>query len=215
MKAHYEIIQGTDEWHAIRHGKIGGTSASGLFVKSDTLIMDIVAECSEEFEPSESFQNAAMQRGNELEPFAISELEKYTGLKFKSVGWLQSTEIPLIGISPDGITEDETIQCEIKCPGSKQHIKNCLNEGIELEYFSQLVHAFSVNPQLNIIYFASYRPEAIRPLSVRYLNRESIVNLGTKSKPVNKTITEWVEIAHEEAKRVQTEVYFIIDKLKF
>ena len=42
MINHKEIKQGSIEWHELRWGKIGGTLSSGLFVKSDTLLIDIL-----------------------------------------------------------------------------------------------------------------------------------------------------------------------------
>ncbi|MEG7750696.1 YqaJ viral recombinase family protein, partial [Listeria monocytogenes] len=69
-----------------------------------------------EFE-ADTFESDAMQRGNDLEPFAREYLNKYTGLEFKQTGWLQSEENELLGISPDGITDCNRFSCEIKCLG--------------------------------------------------------------------------------------------------
>ena len=215
MKAHYEIIQRTDAWHNIKHGKIGGTRSAGLFVKSDTLAIELASEISEEWEQEDSFVNSAMQRGIDLEPLAIEQLEIYTSLKFNQVGWIQSTDNPMLGISPDGITECETIQCEIKCPSRKKHFENCLNNGIDKEYLPQLIHAFTVNNKLIRMVFCSFRPEALVPLSVRELTRESIVDLGTVAKPNLKTINEWVEISKLAGQQIQVDVTAMIDKLKF
>jgi len=215
MIAHYNITQRTDAWHNMKHGKIGGTRAAGLFVKSDTLAIELASEISEEWEQEDSFVNSAMQRGIDLEPLAIEQLEIYTGLKFIQVGWIESTDNPMLGISPDGITECETIQCEIKCPGRKKHFENCLNDGIDKEYFHQLIQAFTVNDKLNRIVFASFRPEALLPLSVRELTRESVIDLGTAAKPNLKTVQEWVDVAKVAAEQIQKDIDRMIDKLKF
>jgi hypothetical protein len=211
----YNIEQGTEEWHAIRWAKIGGSSAKGLFIKSDTLMMDVLAEYSEQFTMSNSYQNDAMQRGAELEPEARFALEQYTGLKFLSVGWIQSINIPLIGISPDGITEDESICCEIKCPGAKKHLQTCFDDEIPLDNLAQCVHYFTVNPKLQRLIFVSYRPESIKSLFVKELTCNDSVNLGTKAKPVIKTINEWVEIAKAEAILINKQINEAVTKLSF
>ena len=90
MIRHNELEQGSQEWHEIKWAKIGGTLSKGLFVKSDTLLIDILSQRLEDFEPTDSFQSEAMERGSEMEPFARQYLEEYTGVKFENVGWLQS-----------------------------------------------------------------------------------------------------------------------------
>ena len=124
MKIYKDVVQQTEEWFRLKWGKVGGSSSNGLFVPSDTLLIQLLAEHTEEFEMDEDdYISKDMLRGIELEPLAIKEMEKYAKVKFYQPGWLESTEIPLIGISPDGITTDELISCDIKCPNSKTHIK--------------------------------------------------------------------------------------------
>ena len=118
MINHKEIKQKSEEWFRIKWGKIGGTASNGLFVKnSDTLLIDILSQRFEDYVHVEGYVSADMERGNFLEPQAREYLEEYSGLKFVETGWLQSEENELLGISPDGITEDEKVQCEIKCFG--------------------------------------------------------------------------------------------------
>jgi len=198
MKNHKEILQGSLEWHGMRWGKISGTLSSGLFVKSDTLLIDILSQRLEEFEPTDSYENYDMQRGKELEPFAIEFLNQYAGVEFKPTGWLQCEENELLGFSPDGITDDETIQCEIKCFARKKHLSTLLADEIPLDNINQLVHAFVVNPKLDQLHFFCFRPEAPKHFH-KVLTRESEVNLGTKAKPVINTIAEWCKIERENA----------------
>jgi len=151
---HFNIEQHSLEWHEIRHFKIGGTRAKELFVKSDTLFYKLLAEAAEPFDEGfeEGYQSDAMERGDEYEPQARIELSKYTGLEFLECGWIQSSH-PLIGISPDGITADQTVQCEIKCPSIVAHIKMCDKNEIPIEYINQCVHAFTSNDKLEKLYF--------------------------------------------------------------
>lgn len=47
---HIDVIQGTIEWHEARYRKIGGSTSKGLFVKSDTLMIDLVGQFLEDYE---------------------------------------------------------------------------------------------------------------------------------------------------------------------
>jgi hypothetical protein len=210
-----DIIQGTPEWMAVRWAKVGGTRSKGLFTKGDTLYLEMLAEYTEQYVHEESYQSAAMERGNELEPEAIFEMMQYTGVNVQSVGWLQSVECPILGISPDAITEDETICFEVKCPSAKKHVENCLSADIPLDYVHQCVHYFTVNPKLSTLYFGSYRPEALKPLKVWSINRNKMINLGTFAKPVLKSVQEWSEIALKEAHELNKQMNKGVELLSF
>jgi hypothetical protein len=214
MINHKDLLQGSLEWHEMKWAKIGGTLSKGLLVKSDTLLIDILSQKIEEFEPSDGFQSEDMERGAELEPFAIEYLEDYLGVKFQKSGWLQSEENELLGISPDAISECETIGAEIKCLGRKKHIEVLLANEIPLDYIFQCVHYFTVNPNLEKLHFFAYRPESIKNFH-KELTRESEVNLGTKAKPVLKTIDEWTKISRQEADLLLKKINGKIESLKF
>jgi predicted phage-related endonuclease len=216
MIARYDIIQKSEEWQEVRYGKIGGSSSKGLFVKSDTLLLNLLAELTEEFEPTfDGFESAEMMRGNDLEPVARKELIKYTGIEFLECGWLQSTEHDLIGISPDGITKDETACCEIKCPSAKTHVSNLLGNIVPLENIHQCIHYFTVNPKLEKLYFCSYRPESIKPMFVKELTRQSNVNIGTNSKPLMTSIEAACKMAQREVVFIGEQISEKLKQLSF
>ena len=77
MIARYDIEQHSEEWYKVRYGKVGGTLSKGLFVKSDTLLEDVLSELCEEFDLKENYQSFDMQRGSELEPEARKALSAY------------------------------------------------------------------------------------------------------------------------------------------
>lgn len=216
MIAHYNIIQGTDEWHEIRYAKVGGTRSAGLFIKSDNLLNEILAEKTEEFELDyDSFSSKAMEDGKEREPLARQALIDYLKINFKECGWIQSEENELLGFSPDGLSDCETIMIEIKCPANKKHLQTIRSNEIPLDNINQCIHAFVVNDKLQKLYFCSYRPESIKPMFVKELTRESLVNLGTKAKPDMKMVLEAVVLAKHAAKKLKEEVEREIEKLSF
>jgi predicted phage-related endonuclease len=233
MQIHKDIDQGTKEWFMIKWGKVGGTRSKGLFVPTDTLMLELVSERTEDWVDDGGFQSDAMLRGHELEPVAVREVEEFAGVKFTSVGWIDS-DIPNYGISPDAISECEKIACEVKCLGGKKHIETVIGDVIPKDYIHQCVHYFAVNPKLEKLYFCAFRPESnVRPVFIKELTRDSVVDLGLTEKgkvtedrgkgmkeyvatlPVIKTINEWVEISRENMKEVNLQVDNIIDGLKF
>ena len=211
-----KVEQGTIEWHETRYGKIGGSTSKGLFVKSDTLMLDLLSQHLEDYEPEDGFLSAAMERGNDLEPDAIRLLSDYTGIDFKSEGWLQCEEVPLLGISPDAITDCDEYSAEVKCPGRKKHTETIVNDVIPADYLHQCIHYFTVNPKLKKHYFASFRPEnKLKPLFVKEMTRDTVVDLGTKRKPSLATVAEWSEIARTNAIEIQKQIDANINKLEF
>ncbi len=217
MITYKDIIQGTEAWDKIRYGKIGGTKSGGLFKDSDTLFYELLAEHTEPFEPNyDVFENAAMLRGHEFEPRARYELGQYVGVEFFEAGWLQCDENPMIGISPDGFTKDLKIMCELKCPGAKKHNVNIRTVGIHTDYVLQCVHYFVVNPLLELLYFDSFRPEHLyKPHSIRTINRQSLVNIGTEKTPKMFTVEKCVEMSKASALELKERIDKAIEEMKF
>lgn len=215
MLARFDIQQGSIEWHELRNAKIGGSTSKGLFVKSDTLLIELLSESIEEFELEDSYSSEDMLRGQELEPIAREKASKLLGIDFVECGWLQSEENYLLGISPDGITIDFTEAIEIKCPAKKKHTQTILSNEIPSDNIFQCLHYFTVNPYLNKLHFVSFRPESIKTLFLKTITRESIIDLGTKAKPNKKTVTEWVKISKAEAEKLRFDLENAIDKLSF
>jgi len=231
-----DIEQHSEEWHEVRYGKVGGTLSKGLFVKSDTLLEDVLSELCEEFDLQENYQSYDMVRGSELEPEARKALSLYLGIELKEVGWLQCEENEYLGISPDGITDCETISAEIKCPNSKTHLSTVRANEIPSNNIHQCLHYFTVNPKLEKHYFCSYRPENIyKPMFVKELTRQSLIDIGLKKKVEVKqygvggkeikpkietvtdwrTIEEWVKVAKLEAASLRVKIEIELNKLKF
>jgi predicted phage-related endonuclease len=214
MIAYKEIEQKSEEWFIMKWSKIGGTLSKGLHTKGDTLFIDILSQKIEEFEPSDGFTSEAMERGNELEPFAIEYLEKYAGVKFEAFGWLQSEENSLLGISPDGLTEDHTMACETKCMQRKAHTKVLLTNEIPTEYIHQCIHYFTVNPKLEKLYFCAFRTESLKSF-VKELTLDSIVNVGTEKTPKLFSIRHVRDLSIKLANELENRINDTIEELKF
>lgn len=215
MIARYDIEQGTPNWFELKYGKVGGSTSKGLFVPSDTLLLELLAEMTEPFIlDDDSYESPDMVRGKELEPYARLEGEKYAGVKFLVPGWLQCEEIPLLGISPDGITKDETFTIEIKCPGAKRHIETVYNNEIPRDNIHQSLHYFTVNPKCEKHLFVSFRPESNYPFWPKILTLDSVIDLGTKAKPNCKKISEWVGIAKFNGSELESNLSLALKQLE-
>lgn len=210
----HDTIQGTPEWFELRWGKITGTASKGLFVKSDTLLIDLIAQNTEDWEMEDTYASADMVRGTELEVYAREAISDELFISFKEVGFLQNASIPILCISPDGLSEDDTIGLEIKCPKAKKHTETILANDIPSDNIHQVLHYFTVNPKLETMYFVSYRPESkVKQLWYKSLTRDSLIDLGTKAKPNIKKVSEWVEIATIEAGKINHELNMALLKL--
>jgi hypothetical protein len=214
MEFYFDLEQGSYEWHEMRYAKIGGTSAKGLFVKSDNLKLQILSELTEDYQLEDIYVSDAMLRGKELEPEARNELSEITGVQFLECGWIQS-DYKFIGISPDGISPDKKIQCELKCPEAKKHISTLLSKEIPLDNIHQCIHAFTVNKDLEEFYFMSYRPESIKSSFIKKLTRESEINIGTEARPKLVTISQAVSEAIQNYELVEKQITEDLLKLNF
>ena len=118
MKVHNNIEQGSDEWHAIRKGKMTASEATAIGNNGkglETYIKEIVRkEISSKL--GDEYSNKDLDRGHELEPVARAMYELEKGVIVEQVGFIELNEFA--GCSPDGLVGDEG-GTEIKCPDDK------------------------------------------------------------------------------------------------
>jgi predicted phage-related endonuclease len=88
--------------------------------------------------PMETYSNAAMQRGIEMEPLAIEAYEIATGDLVEPSGFVRHPWAQLqSGASPDGLVGLEGL-IEVKCPNTATHIETLLTEAIDSRYQLQM-----------------------------------------------------------------------------
>lgn len=127
--------QGTPEWLAARAGKFTGsrfadlmaTTRSGPSASRANLITMLALERLTG-EPEQTYQNDAMRRGTELEPFARGAYEAHTGELVEQVAFVLHPYLPYVGVSPDGLLGEEGL-IEIKCPASQAKHLAALRDG--------------------------------------------------------------------------------------
>ena len=174
MKIH-NFEQRTDEWYAIRKGKMTASNAETIIANGkglETYIYNLMAEYYSSAE-KENYINADMQRGIDLEPEARLEFEFYTGLDVQEVGFIEYNDF--IGVSPDGLIGDDGL-IEIKCPNDSIYFKLLLSNNIKPEYIAQMQMQMYVTDR-QYCYFVSYNPNFEKSLYIKKINRdEEMIN---------------------------------------
>lgn len=140
MKIFYDVIQGSDEWNALRKGRITMSHAKDLLTGGkgktrESYLMTVAAERLSKY-IADGYYNEDMLRGNELESFAL-ECYKYAypASDVKIVGFVLHDD-ERIGCSPDALTKNAGI--EIKCPRPETHLKYLTRAYVEAAHGPQM-----------------------------------------------------------------------------
>lgn len=139
------IQQGTDEWLALRCGKITASQISAVMSKgrgsapSATRANYMAQLAAERLTgvTAEGFKNAAMDHGNETEPQARAIYSMERGVIVSEVAFVLHPDMPYAGASPDGLVGDDGM-LEIKCPNTATHIATLRGASIKGGYQLQM-----------------------------------------------------------------------------
>jgi len=140
-----EIIQGSEEWLAIRVGKVTASRVADVIARTKTgwgasrvnYMAELIAERLTG-EPAEKFTNAAMKWGTENEPDARIAYEFRTDSEVVQVGFIPHPTISMTGASPDGLVGDDGL-VEIKCPNTATHIDTLISQTVPGKYVTQML----------------------------------------------------------------------------
>lgn len=165
MKIWPNLLQGSEQWHAARTGKLTASNASKIITaggKSSTqrtaYMDELLSDC---FCPGQNAWqgNANTDRGTAMEPLARAAFSSRCSLEVEEVGFV-TREDGVIGCSPDGLIKSDTgifeAGLEIKCPLPKTHLRYLLDGALPDAYKPQ-VH-FSVMVTGLPWHFFSYCP---------------------------------------------------------
>jgi len=208
----HDIEQGSFEWFQLRCGKVTGSRLKDVF-KADnlTLLDELIAEQLTERWEDEGYVSDAMQRGIDLEPFALDEWEKINDSELIRGGFIQSEKFPLLGYSPDGRV-GVIGGVEVKCPSSKKHIQYLRQGKLPNDYKWQVLGSFIINPDLQWYDFMSFDPRVQqRPVFIHRTTREAALP------ELNKAVVE-LEKFFAKLEEYKSEILFpmqpILDALK-
>jgi len=202
------VEQGTEAWHEARLGRVTAskfaTAMSGMNTKGfNDLVQELAAEIvSQEIE--ESYSNAIMERGIELEPFAANEYENITGIKPEVIGFcIPDEDNPLhewIGISPDRFIENDGL-LEIKCPLRKTHWNYIKENRLPNEYKWQVQGQLFVTGKKYcdfMSYYPNLKPFIIRVYPDKKMHEELEIRLLTIIGLVKKEIELYNQYDYEK-----------------
>lgn len=140
-----EIIQGSEEWLAIRVGKVTASRVADVIARTKTgwgasranYMAELIAERLTG-EPAEKFTNAAMKWGTDNEPDARIAYEFRTDAEVVQVGFIPHPTIGMTGASPDGLVGTDGL-VEIKCPNTATHIDTLISQAVPAKYVTQML----------------------------------------------------------------------------
>lgn len=157
-----EVIQGSDEWFALRLGKVTASKVADVMSKGTgraTYMDDLLAErMSGQSKPS--FTNDAMRWGTEQEPYARQAYEVDQECFVEETGFWEHDELAL-GVSPDGLVGEGGL-VEIKCPNSSTHVGWLRTKKVPAKHIKQIQCQLWVTGR-SWCDFVSYDPRMIEP----------------------------------------------------
>ena len=187
--------QGTSEWFEARLGKITASRLSAVMAKTKSgpaatranYMMELICQ-KLSGQREESYSNAAMERGVELEPIARGAYEAANGLFVEEIGLVDHPAIKGFAASPDGLVGDKGL-LEIKCPNTATHVEFLKSGKIKRDYILQ-VHAQMLCTDRDWCDFVSY-DDRLDGLEYKCVRVEFDTNLAHEiMTEVNKFLTE-------------------------
>lgn len=139
-----EIIQGSDEWKALRLGKVTASRVADVIAKTKSgysasranYMAQLIAERLTGV-VAESYTNAAMQHGTDTEPEARAAYCFYQGVAVEQIAFVPHHKIDQAGCSPDGLVGDDGL-VELKCPNTATHLETLLGQAVPGKYETQM-----------------------------------------------------------------------------
>lgn len=168
--------QGSAAWLAERAGKVTASRIADVIARtksgpsaSRAAYMGELAAERLTGTPAESFTNADMQRGTELEPLARVAYESASGHFVEECGFVAHPKIAMSGASPDGLIASDGL-LEIKCPRTHTHIEYLIGREPPAKYVPQMAWqaACTGRAWVEFVSFDPRMPEELRLFVARY-----------------------------------------------
>ena len=173
-----EFEQRSPEWFAIRCGKPSASNFDKIVTmdgkpskQREKYLYQLAGEKVSGI-AEETYQNAAMLRGIELEDEARKLYEAITENTVSKVGFCLS-DCEEYGASPDGIVGEKGL-LEIKCPAISTHVCYLLQNKLPSDYFQQTQGQLLVTGK-EWVDFVSHYP-GIKPLVIRVTRNEEFLS---------------------------------------
>ena len=162
--------QGSAEWFAARLGKVTASKVADVVAKTKSgystsranYMAQLVAERLTGT-VAESFSNAAMQWGTDMEPEARTAYEFLHDAAVAEIAFVPHPTIEAAGASPDGLVGDDGL-VEIKCPNTATHIETLLSGKVPSKYETQMLWQMACTGRAwcDFVSYDPRMPEAMR-----------------------------------------------------
>ena len=194
--------QGSEEWFAARLGRVTASRVADVMVKTKSgygagranYMMELLCQRLTG-KREDSYTNASMQRGTDLEPIARGRYEIENDVLVDEIGIVNHPTIENFAASPDGLVGDEGL-LEIKCPNTATHVKFLQSGKIPLNYQTQMTVQMLCTER-NWCDFVSYDdrlPEHLEYRCVRFeLNADRAKEITTQVEIFLKELDELIE----------------------
>lgn len=204
--------QGTDEWFAARLGRVTASKVKDVMASGrggapsasrKNYMMQLLCERLTG-KREEGYTNAAMARGNDLEPLARSAYEVDQGVMIEEVGLIPHPAIEGFAASPDGVIQLPKGRggLEIKCPNTANHIAVMQSGKHDTQYEWQMLAQMSC-ADLEWVDFVSFddrMPEALQYVRCRYERDEK--RIRAMEAEVKAFLEELAELEQEMRERI-------------
>lgn len=174
-----ELIQGSDEWLAIRCGKVTASRVADVVARTKTgwgaSRANYMAELLTERltgQPAERYMNAAMSWGQDNEGAAREAYEWHSAMEVQQVGFVHHPTILNSGASPDGLVGKEGL-VELKAPNTATHLETLLGQTVPDKYVKQMQWQMACTERAfcDFVSFDPRLPDAMR-LFVQRIERD-------------------------------------------
>lgn len=169
------IVQGSDEWHQARLGKVTASKVADVIAKTKSGVSASRANYAAQLiverltgEPTEGFSNAAMAWGTEKEPEARRAYAFHHDAEVEEVAFVVHPRISESGASPDGLVGPDGL-LEIKCPTTATHLETLITGRPAGKYVTQMMWQMACTDRqwCDFASFDPRLPEELRLFVVR------------------------------------------------
>ncbi len=177
------MIQGSQEWLQLRAGKVTASRVADIVAKTKSGYSASRANYMAQLiterltgEPVETFTNAAMAWGTEMEPEARRAYEFYKAVDVEQVPFVSHPTIGDSGASPDGLIGVDGL-VEIKAPLTATHIETLTSRTVPAKYITQMMWQLACTGRAycDFVSYDPRMPESMRFFCVRVERDDQLI----------------------------------------
>lgn len=175
------MMQRTDDWYAVRCGKITASRIKELTAKPKTgqklnaVLLQLLSERLTG-QWTQTPISHEMQWGIDNEERAKMTYELTMFCTVADAGFIPHPSIPMSGASPDGLVGDDGL-IEIKCPKSTTHLNTLLMGEVPSEYLPQMMWQMACTGRkwCDFVSFDPRLPEHLQIKIIRVMRDDEMI----------------------------------------